>query len=175
MKPFQTIVGVRKPLPDLAATVRDRLADIAPALTDVSSIVVIQREDRADGSAQLVNEWRVDPKLPGPVKQAISQDMLGWNDHAVWTADLIECVWRIEPFFMPGAIHCAGTTRFEPAMGGRGTKAIFSGEFEVDAAALTKVPASLRGAAVSAVETVVGSMIPRNFRKTIEAAAELLG
>ncbi|MGB3472494.1 MAG: hypothetical protein WBA51_16895 [Erythrobacter sp.] len=174
MKPFQTLVGVRKPLPDLAATVRDRLPDIATALTDVSSILVIKREHGEDGSAQLVNEWRVEPKLPGPVREAISDDMLGWNDHAIWTADLTECVWRIEPFFMPGAIRCAGTTRFEPAMGGRGTKAIFTGEFDIDAAALSKVPPSLRGAAVSALEAMMGSMIPRNFRKTIEAAADLL-
>ncbi|MFB0610971.1 hypothetical protein [Aurantiacibacter poecillastricola] len=174
MKPFQTLVGVRKPLPDIAAVIRDRLPEIAPALADVSHIEVTCREDREDGSTLLINEWRVDPKLPGPVRQAISDEMLGWNDHAVWTVDLTECTWRIEPFFMPGAIHCAGATRFEPAMGGHGTKAIFSGEFAVDASALAKIPPGLRGAAVSAVETIVGSMVPRNFRHTIEAAARLL-
>lgn len=174
MKPFQTLVGVRKPLLDIAAAVRDRLPEIAPSLADVSSIAVTHREEQADGSTRLVNEWRVDPKLPGPVRQAIAEEMLGWNDHAIWNADLTECSWRIEPFFMPGAIHCAGTTRFEPAMGGRGTKAMFAGEFDVDAAALTMVPASLRGAAIPALEAVVGTLIPRNFRKTVEAAAELL-
>lgn len=174
MKSFHTLVGVRKPLPDIAVVVRDRLPEIAPVLADVSSIEVTEREDSADGSTRLINKWRIDPKLPGPVKQAISEDMLGWNDHAVWNIDLTECIWRIEPFFMPGAIRCSGTTRFETAMGGRGTKAIFEGEFDVDSAALTKVPTQWRGAAMSAIETVVGTMIPRNFRKTLEAAAELL-
>ena len=139
MKSFSTIVGVRKQVPHLAGTVRDRLPEIAPTLADVSSIVAADRTQCSDGCTHLINEWRVDLKLPGPVREAISEDMLGWNDHAVWSADLTECTWRIEPFFMPGAIR--------PAW---------------------------RSAAVSAVELVVGTMIPRNFRKTIEAAAELI-
>ncbi|MBV7257790.1 hypothetical protein KCG44_13470 [Pacificimonas sp. WHA3] len=174
MKPFSTLVGVRKPLRDIATAVRDRLPEIAPSLADVTSIRVTDREEIADGCLRLVNEWRVDPKLPSAVRQAIPGDRLGWNDHALWTADLTQCTWRIEPFFMPGAIRCAGTTRFETAMGGRGTKAVFTGEFDVDPAALSRIPVAWRGAATSAIEMIVGSMIPRNFRKTIEAAAALL-
>ncbi|MEM8658826.1 MAG: hypothetical protein AAF813_07680 [Pseudomonadota bacterium] len=174
MKSFSTIVGVRKQVPQLAGTVRDRLPEIAPTLADVSSIVAADRTQCSDGCTHLINEWRVDLKLPGPVREAISEDMLGWNDHAVWSADLTECTWRIEPFFMPGAIRCSGTTRFEAAMGNRGTKAIFIGEFDVDADALSQIQPAWRSAAVSAVELVVGTMIPRNFRKTIEAAAELI-
>lgn len=173
MKEFSTLVGVRKPLLEIAGAVRDRLSEIAPALTDVESIQVIHREEVEDSRLILVNEWRVDPSLPRPVKNAISKEMLGWKDHAVWSADLTECSWRIEPFFMPGAIRCSGTTRFQTAMGGRGTKAIFAGDFDIDTAALSGIPAAWRGAATSAVEMIVGTIIPRNFRKTIEAAAAL--
>ncbi len=173
VKDFHTLVGVRQPLGMVAAAIRDRLPEIAPSLADVTGVSVVDRHVDDDGRTHLVNEWRVEPKLPGALKQAIPDDMLGWNDHAIWSADLTECTWRIEPFFMPGAIRCGGTTRFETAMGGRGTKATFAGDFEIDPSALAKIPAAWRGAATSAIELIVGTMIPRNFRKTMEAAAAL--
>lgn len=174
MKPFRCIVGLRHPVGDVAFAVRDRLSEIAPNLEDVEQIRVVERRDQPDGGLLLVNEWRINPKLPSALSEHISPDMLGWHDHAIWSANASHCRWRIEPFFMPEAIRCVGETRFEPAMGGRGMRATFEGSFDVDPSALARVPAAWRGAASSALELLVGSLIPRNFRKTTDAVVGLL-
>ena len=174
MKAFHCLVGLRQPPDRVAAAIRDRLPEIAPDLDDVAAIRTVERTERPDGGWTLVNEWRVTPKLPAALDSHIRPDMLGWLDHADWSADLILCRWRIEPYFMAGAIRCTGETRFEPAMGGRGTRAIFDGTFDIDAAALASVPAVWRRPAAAAAELLVGTLIPKNFRKTADAATALL-
>lgn len=174
MKPFHCLVGLRQPPDRVAAAIRDRLPEIAPDLDDVEAIRTISRTGTKDGGLILVNEWRVRPNLPATVAAHISPDKLGWLDHADWSADMTLCRWRIEPYFMAEAIRCAGETRFEPAMGGRGTRAIFDGSFDIDPAALSSVPAAWRRPASAAVELLIGTLIPRNFRKTADAATALL-
>lgn len=175
MKAFHALVGLRQPLAQVAPVIRDRLPEIAPQLDDVEAIRTVARAERPDGGVALVNEWRVNPKLPAALNGYLTPDMLGWLDHADWSADLTFCRWRIEPFFMPDAIRCSGETRFEPAMGGRGVRAVFDGTLDIDAPALSRVPAAWRRPAAAAIELLIGTLIPRNFRKTAEAAAGLLG
>jgi hypothetical protein len=122
----------------------------------------------------LVNEWRVNPALPAALDGYVSKDKLGWLDHADWDDDLAICRWRIEPFFMGEAIDCRGATRFEAAMGGRGAKITFDGQLDIDPAALSSIPAAWRAPASIAVEMLIGTTIPRNFRKTIEVIDSLL-
>lgn len=174
MKAFHCLVGVRQPLDRVAAAIRDRLPDIAPDLDDVEGIRTVARTEHADGGVALVNEWRVNPKLPAALRAHVTPDMLGWLDHADWSADLTRCRWRIEPYFMAGAIRCAGETWFEPAMGGRGTRAIFDGSLDIDPSALSNIPAAWRRPASAAVELLIGTLIPKNFRKTADAATALL-
>lgn len=175
MKAFHCLIGLRQPPDRVATVIRDRLPEIAPDLEDVAAISTVARTDRPDGGVALVNEWRVNPKLPTALSAYISADMLGWLDHADWSPDLTVCRWRIEPYFMSGAIRCAGVTRFDSAMGGRGTRAIFEGSLEIDAAALSGVPVAWRRPASAAVELLIGTLIPKNFRKTADAATALLG
>lgn len=174
MKAFQCLVGLRQPLDRVAPAIRDRLPEIAPALEDVETIRTVASVARSDGGLALVNEWRVNPKLPAALNGYITPDMLGWLDHADWSADLTHCRWRIEPYFMAEAIRCSGETRFEPAMGGRGTRATFEGTLDIDPAALSRVPQAWRRPASSAVELLIGTLIPKNFRKTADAVAGLL-
>lgn len=174
MKAFHCLVGLRQPPDRVATAIRDRLPEIAPDLDDVEAIRTLSRSETPDGGMTLVNEWRVRPKLPAALEAHISADMLGWLDHADWSADLTMCRWRIEPYFMAGAIRCGGETRFEPAMGGRGTRATFDGSFDIDPAALSSIPAAWRRPASAAVELLIGTLIPRNFRKTADAATALL-
>lgn len=174
MKNFHCLVGVRQPLEKVAPAIRDRLCEVAPALTDVEVIRTMSRTVQPDGSVVLINEWRVNPKLPDALNGHISREMLGWLDHATWSADLTLCHWRIEPYFMAEAINCSGETRFETAMGGRGTRATFEGSLDIDPAALSRVPMAWRKPASAAVEMLIGTLIPKNFRKTTEAIAELL-
>lgn len=175
MKSFRCLVGLRYPVSEVAPAVRDRLADIAPDLDDVERISVIERREQPHGGLVLVNEWRINPKLPAGLDTYVTSDMLGWLDHAEWSADAELCRWRIEPYFMPEAIRCTGETRFEAAMGGRGARVTFEGTLDVDPAALARVPPAWRLPASAAIELVVGTLIPKNFRKTTDAVVGLLG
>jgi hypothetical protein len=175
MKSFHCLVGLRYPVSQVAPAVRDRLVDIASDLDDVERISVIERREQPHGGLLLVNEWRINPKLPAALGNFIDSAMLGWRDHAEWSADAMLCRWRIEPYFMPEAIHCAGETRFESAMAGRGARATFEGTLDVDPSALARIPAAWRLPASAAIELLVGTLIPKNFRKTTDAVVNLLG
>lgn len=174
MKDFRCLVGLRHPPRDVAVAVRDLMSKVAPSLEHVERIDMVRRIETPDGGIALVNEWRVNPTLPPALGKVVTKDKLGWLDHAEWEADLSACRWRIEPYFMGEAIDCRGVTRFEPAMGGRGTRAQFEGQLDIDPSALLSVPLAWRAPASSAVEMLIGTIIPRNFRKTVEAIGELL-
>ncbi len=174
MKTFRSLVGLRQPPGPVAAAIRDRMSEVAPALENVESITEVARIVRPDGAVALVNAWRVNPALPSGLSTLVRPDQMGWLDHAEWSADLSVCRWRIEPLLMNAAIACKGETRFETAMGGRGTRAIFEGRLDIDPVALSSVPAVWRATASTAVELLVGTMIPQNFRRTVEAVAALL-
>jgi hypothetical protein len=174
VKTFQCLVGLRHPPRRVAAAIRDLMAELAPSLENVERITTLTRLERPDGGTAMINEWRVNPSLPAALNGMVDRKRLGWLDHAEWSSDLTACAWRIEPYFMGDAIDCRGTTRFEPAMGGRGTKAIFEGRLDIDAAALTTLPAAWRAPATSAVELLISTIIPKNFRKTADAVGILL-
>ena len=174
MKTFHCLVGAKLPPERLAAGVRDLLPDIAPSLDQVDAITTMERVARPDGGCTLVNEWRVRPALPPGLEGLVTPEMLGWRDHAEWSADLRLCTWRIEPYFMADAIDCRGTTRFEPAMGGRGARAIFEGALDIDPSAMASIPMAWRAPASLGVELLIGALIPQNFRKTVNAVAALL-
>ena len=169
MKEFRCLVGVRHPPERVALGVRDWMGEVGPTLENVEQVLTTARLDRPDGAASLVNEWRANPVLPAALNGVITRDMLGWLDHAEWAADLSVCQWRIEPFFMAEAIDCKGATRFESAMGGRGARVTFEGRLDIDPAALATLPAVWRGPASIAVEMLISTLIPQNFRKCVEA------
>jgi hypothetical protein len=174
VKSFRSLVGLRHPPGPVAAAVRDRMSEIARALENVESITAVARVERPDGAVALVNAWRVNPDLPAAIASLVTPEQMGWLDHAEWAADLSVCRWRIEPLLLNAAIACAGETRFEAAMGGRGARVTFEGRLDIDPVALSSVPAVWRAPASAAVELLVGTMIPQNFRRTIEAIGALL-
>jgi hypothetical protein len=174
MKEFRCLVGLRHPPQRVAMGVRDWMSEVGPSLENVEQVAMIARVERADGGAALINEWRVNPALPAALNGVVTRDMMGWLDHAEWAPDLSACAWRIEPFFMSEAIACHGTTHFAPAMGGRGSRVTFEGRLDIDPAALAALPVVWRGPASVAVEMLISTLIPKNFRTTVEAVAGLL-
>lgn len=174
MKPFRAIIVARQSVDRLWITVRDRMPDVAAMLDDVESVTVIKRRKAANGDVHLVNEWRAKPGLPLPAGHLIDQDSLGWLDHAEWAEAERRCSWRIETLFLPGRIQCQGVTTYESAMGGRGARITFEGEIGVDVTRLIAPTTVLDRGVTFAVESIVTTLIPRNFRKTIDAAGRLL-
>jgi hypothetical protein len=174
MKAFRCLVGLRHPPQRVALGVRDWMGEVGPTLENVEQVATLARLERPDGGAALVNEWRVNPPLPAALNGVVTREMMGWLDHAEWAGDLSACSWRIEPFFMSEAIDCRGATRFEPAMGGRGSRVTFEGRLDIDPAALAALPAVWRGPASLAVEMLIGTLIPKNFRTAVEAVGARL-
>jgi hypothetical protein len=159
---------------DVWATVRDRLAEIVPLIDDIESVTMQSREEGRDGSVRLVNIWRAKPKLPAIAADYLKPDMLAWTDRAEYRRPTFECVWRIEPHFLTDRIQCSGVTRYEQAMGGRGTRVTFEGDLNLLLHNLPGVPAILESPLSSAIETFVSSLVPKNFRKLIDAVGQFL-
>lgn len=155
-------------------TTRDRLPETVPLLHDIESVTVQSREEKSDGTVNLVNVWKACPKLSPIVTSHIRPEMLAWNDHAEWLRQNFECKWRIEPHFFADRIKCCGLTRYEPAMGGRGTRITFETEIELHMRDLAGVPTVLEGTLSKAIESFVAVLIPQNFRKVAQAVGSLL-
>jgi hypothetical protein len=174
MKDFKSIVVVTHPLDLVWKTIRDRLPELVLLLDDIEQVTVVERQEEADGTVKLVNLWKAKPQIPSMLSSAINPAMFAWTDHAQWMPHAHECRWRIEPQFLAERTRCTGTTRYETAMAGRGTKITFGGEFDIAAHGLAGVPSFLDGTISKAIESFVTSLIPRNFRKLAQATGTFL-
>lgn len=163
---------VKYPQEDVWAAVRDRLPEMVPYLDDVKSITQEYRLQNPD-SVELINIWQADIDLPAKVKSIIDVDKLKWTDSAEWIESKQQCLWVIEPHFFKGRIDCTGSTRFEPAIGGRGTRITFAGELGIDVSNIPGIPAFMEPAATKTVESLITTVIPKNFRKITDALAML--
>jgi hypothetical protein len=173
MKNFKSVVMVKHPPEIVWQAVRDRLAEMVPYLDDVKSITRDYSE-QLDGSLKLTNIWQADIALPARAQNLINADSLKWTDRAEWIDESYECQWTIEPHFFTDRVLCAGSTRFEPAIGGRGTRITFAGELSVDAKNIPGVPVFMESTVISTIESLITTVIPRNFRKITDALEILL-
>ncbi len=175
MKPFQTVELVKCPADAMWRAIRDRLDELVPHLDDIRSVTVEHREESPDGVVKLVNVWRAKANIPAVLDAVIKPDYLAWTDRASWNEARRECTWQIELHFDRQRTRCHGSTRFEPALGGKGSRVTFAGDFSMNAQGMRGVPALLESSIESAVESFVTSLIPRNFRKLVHAAAGVAG
>ena len=143
-------------------------------LDDVESIVLIEREAAGPGKVRLVNEWRSSQRIPPVLRDRLGAADLGWLDRNLWDEVDHNCTWGIEPSVLTQHVHCAGTTRYEPAMGGRGTRVTFTGTFDLEPRAVAAFAGSLHKPVTAFVESIATTVIPRNVRKVMEAAARLI-
>jgi hypothetical protein len=174
MKKFKNVIIVKHPKTPVWKTMRDRLPEMVPYLDNVASITQVQRQPGKAGSVQLVNLWKADVKIPAAIQSIIDVPNLSWLDRAEWLESRSECRWSIEPQFLPGSIRCAGSTHFEPALGGGGTRITFEGELEVSADRISGLPGFAQTAASHVMEALVISLVPKNFRKITDAISILL-
>jgi len=169
------VIALIKHPPSLAwETMRDRLPEIAPLLGDIESVTPESRQREPDGAWNLVNIWKARPHLPAIIASHIRPDMLAWTERSSWPTDSFECSWKIEPHFFVERIHCSGVTRYEPAMGGRGTRITFDGAIEIETLNFPGVPTAIARMVTTGIEAFVSALIPKNFRKLAEAMAKLL-
>ena len=174
MKTFSSFTMIRHPLEQVWATMRDRLPEIAMQMEDLESIVVVERSVESDGRLRLVNRWNAKQQVPALLENALGGKTIHWIDRAVWDDGLRKCTWSIEPSVLAGHIECGGTTRYEPAMAGRGTRVTFEGYFSLKPGFLDGFPAAFEPTIAGFAETIVSSVIPRNLARAVAAAGQLI-
>lgn len=174
MKPFHDLVVVKQPLEAMWTAVRDRLPELAAQLDDIESITCLEHERIDDARHRLVNRWLSAQKIPALLQSRLGTTEVSWLDRNEWDDRNFTCTWAIEPSLLPQHIRCNGRTAYEPAMGGRGTRITFTGEFELAAGALRSIAGPLEQPATAFVESIVTIFIPKNLRKVMDAAARLV-
>jgi hypothetical protein len=167
---FSTVSIVKHPIDRVWTVMRDDLADLADLMDDIESIHVELREE-GPPIFKIVNVWTAHPRLPESVVRYLGSETFSWTDRAEWNEKRMECLWSIEPHRFRDRIRCVGATRFSPAMGGRGTRVVFSGEIEWNSQNLPGLPSMLEEAVYAGAEALVKSLIPKNFRKITDAIA----
>ncbi len=166
---FQTLALAKHPLPRVWGAMRDELSQLARHLDDIESVTAAERTDSPE-QISIVNIWRAKPKLPEILAQHVDAAKVAWTDRAVWDEKSKICRWRIEPHVFSSYFDCRGETRFEPAMGGRGTRITFSGEAEIKIGLVGNgVQKVLEDTLLKGVMSFIQSIISKNFRKIVDA------
>ena len=173
MKTFKSVVIIKYPQDIVWPAMRDRLPEMVPFLDDVESITPEHREQHSD-ALQITNIWQADIEIPAKIQEIIDTDALRWTDNASWLEAENQCQWSIEPHFFKDRVQCSGSTLFEPAIGGRGTRITFAGELGINVKDIPGVPAFMEGTATKTMESLIITLIPKNFRKMTDALAILL-
>lgn len=174
MSTFHSFTMVKHPRERIWQTLRDHLPVVADLLDDLDSIATLEREQEADGTVVLLNRWQAKQRVPYLLQDAFGTDIIAWLDRARWDDANFLCEWQITPLVLSDHIECHGTTRYEPAMAGRGTRVTFDGSFVVRPGALSQVPAAFESALLGLVENIVSTVIPRNLARAVSCAGRLL-
>jgi hypothetical protein len=169
MKTFRSLVVLKRPRHELWLAMRDHLVDFAGDIADIEEVRQIERSE-SESVASIVNEWRVRQQVPAVVRSLLKTDKLGWIDRNTWDTSSYVCTWAIEPAFLTKHIACSGTTSFAAAMGGQGTRVTFEGEFDLKPGILGSL-GSVESLLSGFLESIVTTIIPRNLRAVVEAAA----
>lgn len=165
----KTLSMVQHPRELVWGTMRDRLPEIIAGVEDVESVALVSRKET--GGAMLTEYlWQARPKLPALVAASVRPEMLCWTDRARWSPNDFVCTWEIEPHAFRENIQCRGTTRYEQAMGGRGTRITFTSDFQLGRAR----DGRLGNPILTMAEPILRGLIPKNFQKVVAAMNELL-
>ena len=170
MKSFRSLAVLKRPNDELWAIMRDHLPKIAPGVADIEEVRELERSSNTDGAVHIVNRWQVRATMPQAIRTMLKLDELAWIDRNTWDEAAGVCTWSIEPCFLTEHIACAGTTSFASAMGGRGSRVTFEGSLQLKAGFLPL--GGIEKLVTGFVESVATTIIPRNLRAVVEAAAD---
>lgn len=171
MKTFRSLVVLKRPRPELWSVMRDHMPDFAGQIADIEELRELERTIAADGMVRIVNHWRVKQQVPAVMRAILKASELSWIDRATWDADAFTCDWAIEPNFLTEHIACSGRTSFADAMAGQGTRVTFEGALDLKPGLLGSL-GSLEKVLSGFLEFIVTTIIPRNLRAVVEAAAQ---
>jgi hypothetical protein len=171
---FRAVVVLKHPVDQVWRMMRDELDQVIAEGDGLRELLVLRREAQAAGSVRVVSRWQADAAVPTLAAPYVNADMFRWEDDAVWIDEQHLCRWSIKTLHLPDRIACQGVTRYEPAMGGRGTRLSMEGTFQWNLRGFLDLPVPLESAVSRGIESFVGGMIPRNFRNVAEAVRRRL-
>jgi hypothetical protein len=167
---FQTVSIVKHHINAVWVSMRDDLPAVTSRREDIHSVTEQERH-ASPRICRIVNVWKARTKLPPAAMRLLDADMFVWTDRAEWNNETRVCTWSIEPHHFRDSICCHGTTAFEPAVGGTGTRITFSGDLEWDSAKLLGLAGGMGEAVFSSAEGIIRNVIQKNFRKVADAVA----
>lgn len=170
MKSFRSLIVVKRPRPLLWAAMRDHLTDFAGSIADIEAIRELSRTIDANGLVHIENAWTVRQQVPAMLRPIVGAGVLGWIDRNTWDANASTCTWTIEPKFLTEHVACSGQTTFADAMAAQGTRVTFEGTLELKPGLLGSL-GGMEALLAGFIESIVTTIIPRNLRAVVEAAA----
>jgi hypothetical protein len=171
LRTFRGLVVLKRPHAALWAIMRDHLVDVAPHIADIEEIRQLDRSVDTDGLVHIVNHWRVHHQVPPVIRSILKTDEISWIDRNTWDPTTFTCSWTIEPSFLTDYIVCAGQTIFISAMAGQGARIMFEGALDLKPGLLGRLPGGIEKLLSGFLESIVTTVIPRNLRGVVEAAA----
>ncbi|MFH0901297.1 MAG: hypothetical protein V2A73_11775 [Pseudomonadota bacterium] len=153
------------------AVYRDEMLKLVPYLPNIRRLEVRSRED-AGTVVRIHNVWHGGGQIPAAARAFLSDDMLSWNDHAVWKQDDFACEWRITTNSLTEAILCAGEHRFFED--GNETRIELRGGLTIDAHKIKHVPRFLAGKVGRILEEFLADRIQPNFVSVADGVARYL-
>jgi hypothetical protein len=170
MKSFRNIVVLKRPQQELWTIMRDHLVAFSGSLADIAEVREVARTVDTD-AVHIVNEWHARQQIPSAIRSILKTDELSWIDRNTWDARTHTCRWTIEPKFLAQHIACSGHTVFTTAMAGQGTRVTFEGELDLKPGMLGSSLGGMERLLSGFIESIVTTVIPRNLRSVVEAAA----
>lgn len=171
MASFTVETRISHPAASVFACYRDDMPKAAAFIPNIKGIEVRERKEEGN-TVKLVNHWRAKAEIPGALKTMITEDKLGWLDHASWDSTTNTCSWRLEITAFKDAVDCRGQTRFV-ADGDKATRMIITGELSVDATKVG-VPRLVAGGVGKAVEAFAVALIKPNLEEMGRAVGRYL-
>jgi hypothetical protein len=170
LKNFRSLVVLKRPQHELWSVMRDHLVEFAGNIADIQEIRQIERTVDSNDMVHIVNEWRMSQQIPAAIRPMLKTGEVVWIDRNTWNVETGTCSWTIEPSSFGDYITCSGETTFAEAMAGRGTRVAFAGELDVKPGLLGSL-GSMGPMVSGLLESIVTTIIPRNLRAVVEAAA----
>lgn len=122
---LRRMVMLRVPPDRVWSALRDDLPTVATWMHGIAAVTRIGHAESVDGVVSTVHEWRAAAALPSGIGRYVDGDALTWVERADWHAPSLVSRWTVESRMLAGSLTGSGSTRLEPAMGGRGSRLSF--------------------------------------------------
>lgn len=152
-------------------TYRDRLAEIAAHMPDISEVIVRSRTEEGD-KVTFHNEWVSQREVPKVVSAIIKPEHLRWDDHAIWHNDAYYVDWTLKTRAFTEAVSCSG--RNTMIADGDGTIVRLTGNLDIALKNIPGVPNFLAKRLAPQVEKFIVSLITPNLRNTNQSLQNFL-